>query len=167
MDWADRISAAASPEATSLWHRLWTLESSYWAEVDLNAGRRAHEYYTEDAVYDLGHPGMRFEGRQAIVDFYAGHRDAPAHTVLHIAHNFALVKWSATTARAHSILTIYIAEGERPQVSAGPSVIATSENSYVTEGDVWKVSSRIHTPYFAGAQQLLAAQTSGPGDEQT
>ena len=160
MDWIDRIGAAASTEATSLWHRLWTLECSYWADIDVNSGLRAHEYYTEDAVYDIGIPGERCEGQQAIADFYTVRREAAAHTTLmHIVHNFALVEWSAASARTRSIISIYVSEGAPPQACAHPVSISASDNAYVaTEGDVWKVSSRIHTLKFVDAAFLAQAR---------
>lgn len=160
MEWAERIGAAASPEAVSLWHRLWTLECSYWADVDSNLGQRAHEYFTEDGVYDIGVPGGRNEGQQAVAEFYNVRREAALHTtLLHVVHNFALVDWSATAARTRSIISIYLSPGKPPQASASPIATAVSDNSYVaTEDDVWKVSSRIHTNMFVAEQSLAPTE---------
>ncbi|OBJ01018.1 hypothetical protein A5625_26005 [Mycobacterium sp. 1465703.0] len=149
----------ASTEAASLWNHLWTLECSYWADVDFNSGRRAYEYYTADAVYDIGIPGQCSEGQEAIADFYVARRESGVHTLLHIVQNFALVEWTATSARTRSIVSIYVDEGAPPQACSHPVSMSASDNSYIaTEGDLWKVSSRIHNLYFVDETVLSAAR---------
>ena len=43
----------------TLWCALNRLIADYWAEVDENGGRRAHEFYEAEGLYAVGHAGSR------------------------------------------------------------------------------------------------------------
>lgn len=167
MEYDDRIAAAASPQGMSLWHRLWALECSYWGDIDFNSALHAHEFYTEDAVFYAGMPGARFEGKPAILGFFEARRQAPPATLVHIVQNFSLVEWSDTAATTRSIVSLVEREGERPQASAPPRIIAVVENSYVaTESDVWRIRTRTFTLHFI-EDQILQYLPPTPGNEQS
>jgi hypothetical protein len=143
----------AAVDAASLWNQLWALECAYWADVDFNNGKTAPEFYTDDAVFDIGVPGALLQGRSAIKAFYGRRRETP-RTTLHIVNNFALVQWSATSARCRLIASLYGRDGAPPQESASPIIMTSGENSYVADGGGWKISSRLNTPWFVDEKHL-------------
>ncbi|OBJ08868.1 hypothetical protein A5625_14235 [Mycobacterium sp. 1465703.0] len=134
---------------------MWALECAYWSEVDFNAAQAAPEYYTEDAVFEIGMPGARLQGRQAIAKFYAGRREAGARTTLHTVNNFTLLEWSTTSARTRSTVCLYGRDGDAPQESARPILMTDAETSYVVVAvGGWKVSSRVNRPVFVDSEHL-------------
>ena len=62
----------------TLWCALNRLMSDYWAEVDEDSGRQAHEFYTPDGLYAIGN--NRFEGQEKIRAFYARRQYASVMT---------------------------------------------------------------------------------------
>jgi hypothetical protein len=62
----------------ALWCALNRLMADYWADVDENGGREAHDFYTLDAVYVTGN--NRFEGRDKIAAFYERRRHSAIMT---------------------------------------------------------------------------------------
>ena len=48
----------------ALWCALHRVMADYWADVDENGGRKAHEFYVPDGVYTVGN--NRFEGQEKI-----------------------------------------------------------------------------------------------------
>jgi hypothetical protein len=42
-----------------LWYALNRLIADYWAEVDENGGRRAHEFYEAEGLYAVGNSRSR------------------------------------------------------------------------------------------------------------
>jgi len=69
-------------EDLALWCALNRLMANYWADVDQNGGRQAHEFYLPEGLYTIGN--NRFEGREKIEAFYTRRRsgtrdDASSH----------------------------------------------------------------------------------------
>ena len=63
----------------ALWCALNQLLASYWADVDENGGRQAHEFYLLDGLYAIGN--NRFEGKEKIE---AAQRPEGADRSLHL-----------------------------------------------------------------------------------
>ncbi|WP_109047176.1 nuclear transport factor 2 family protein [Azospirillum sp. TSA6c] len=139
------------PEISSVlsWHRFWTMECRYWFDVDTNGGETAHEFYTEDGVFDIGTPGSRYEGRARIKGFYDGRRSLGRRTTIHSITNFELVHASDREASARCVMSLIGADGHPPQQSQPAILIASSANSYVKGSDGrWYVQARIFEALF-------------------
>ena len=54
----------------ALWYALRRLVVDYWADVDQNAGNRAHEFYLPEALYAVGN--NRFDGAEKSVPSMPG-----------------------------------------------------------------------------------------------
>ena len=59
--WQDR-KAMLNGGDLALWCALNQLLADYWADVDQNDGRQAHEFYLPDGLYAIGN--NRFEGKE-------------------------------------------------------------------------------------------------------
>ena len=62
----------------ALWCALNQLLADYWADVDQNDGRQAHEFYLPDGLYTIGN--NRFEGKEKIGAFYTRRRSGTIMT---------------------------------------------------------------------------------------
>jgi hypothetical protein len=155
MKWHELVAASGSSEAMALWARLWALECAYWDDVDFNHGEHAPQFYTEEGLFDIGVPGSRMKGREAIARFYASRKAVGRRTTLHLVANFTLVEWGAERAMTRSIMSLYGADGAPPQTSAVPIMTAVSANAYVrTREAQWQVSERVFTPCFTDEDGL-------------
>jgi hypothetical protein len=57
----------ADTDDPALWYALNRLITNYWADVDVNGGSQAHEFYLPEALYAVGN--NRFEGVDKIRAF--------------------------------------------------------------------------------------------------
>ena len=73
----------------ALWYALRRLVVDYWADVDQNAGNRAHEFYLPEALYAVGN--NRFEGAEKIRAFYARRRQFGNSTTRHLVGNIRVL----------------------------------------------------------------------------
>jgi hypothetical protein len=64
----------ADTDDPALWYALNRLITNYWADVDVNGGSQAHEFYLPEALYAVGN--NRFEGVDKIRAFYDRRRHA-------------------------------------------------------------------------------------------
>src|SRR5215469_1771589 len=105
-----------------LWCALNRLIVNYWAEVDNNAGREAHEFYFPNALYAVGN--NRFEGVEKIRAFYTRRRQFSQPTTRHLVtiRRFLKNEWPRGGV---GLLSLYRA-GVRPPMGGGrpPAMIA-------------------------------------------
>ena len=132
-----------------LWHALDRLMADYWAEVDENGGRRAHEFYLPDAVYMIGH--NRFEGRDKIAAFY----ERRSHGTIDTRHVLSNVRAHAAgegLARATGLMTLYRAHGESPFQGARPPAMIADFEAACRKGEDgrWRFRSHILRPFMIG-----------------
>lgn len=163
VNWLNRVDPAGAGEAAAVQHYFWTMECAYWKDVDFNAGQNAAEFYCEDAVFDVGLPGARFEGKVAIAKFYAGRRAQGRRTTLHIVNNFILMDWNASLARTHAIVSLIGADGEPPQQVDIAQLLTSAQTEYVNVDGSWKVASRVNVPQFIDGTKRLGDRISGAG----
>jgi hypothetical protein len=102
----------------ALWDTLNRLISEYWAEVDHNGGRRAHEFYLPDAIYNVG--TNCFEGHKNIQAFYERRRERGTTITRHIVSNVRVFHDDARCARMVGVMSLYRAEGHPPVEEARP-----------------------------------------------
>lgn len=142
------MSTSNEATASEIWNALWSLECAYWADVDLEDGLGAADFYTQDAVFDTGIAGATFEGREAIGKFYETRRASP-RTTLHVVHNFNLTESSGEHARSRAYVALYFALGTAPQAAGPPSLISVCDTAYRREERRWFITERRSRPVFA------------------
>lgn len=160
LGWLQRLAAAGSVEATVLHHCLWTLECAYWEDVDNNQGRLAAEFYCDDAIFDVGLPGARIEGKASISEFYAGRRNQGPRTSLHLVSNFALYQWNGNSASTRAIVSLIANDGELPQPMDFPLLIVSAETEYRMVEGSWKIAARLNYPRFVNNERDLVKRVT-------
>lgn len=132
----------------ALWCALNHLMASYWAEVDENGGRGAHEFYVPDGVYAIGN--SRFEGREKIEAFYARRAHGTAMT-RHLLGNLRAFDDPAQP-RMLGTMSLYRADGRSPfQGARPPAMIADFEARCVLGDDRrWRFQSHVLQPFIVG-----------------
>jgi hypothetical protein len=133
----------------ALWHALNRLLANYWADVDENGGREAHEFYVPDGIYAVGN--SRFEGRDKIGAFYARRAHGRVMT-RHLVSNLRASGEAGPYARFAGMMTLYRAEGGSPfQGARPPAMIADFEARCVLGDDhVWRFQSHLLRPFIVG-----------------
>lgn len=146
----------------ALWLALDRLITNYWAEVDDNGGRQAHEFYLRDALFAVG--GNRFEGEEKIRAFYARRRQQGRTTTRHLISNVRIFEDGAGRARIVGVMSLYRADGRPPFLGARPpQLIADFEARCVLGDDCrWRFQSHLLRPIFVG-NDLPASITIDPG----
>jgi hypothetical protein len=132
----------------ALWYALNRLMTNYWADVDDDGGRRAHEFYLPDALYAVGN--NRYEGEEKIRAFYARRRQLDIATTRHLVGNLRVFRDDARRARSIGVTTLYRADGKPPFRGARPpAMIADFEAQCVLDDDgVWRLQSHVLHPIF-------------------
>ena len=108
---------AGGGEELALWYALNRLIAEYWADVDEERGRRAHEFYTPDGLYAIGN--NRFEGRDKIRAFYTRRQNGTVMT-RHLVTNLRVFAEAAPHARMAGLMSLYRADGKSPFQGARP-----------------------------------------------
>jgi SnoaL-like domain len=134
----------------ALWHALNRLMADYWAEVDENSGRRAHEFYLADAVYQIGN--NRFEGREKIAAFYERRRHGTVMT-RHVLSNVRTFGEDETEARILGLMSLYRARGQSPFQGAQPPAMIADFEAHCRRGDDgrWRLRSHVLRPFIIGS----------------
>jgi SnoaL-like protein len=135
----------------ALWYALNRLISDYWAEVDHNGGRRAHEFYLPDAIYNVG--TNCFEGHKNIQAFYERRRERGTTTTRHIVSNVRIFRDDdARCTRMVGVMSLYRAEGRPPVEEVRPlAMVADFEAKCVMADDQqWRFQSHELRPIFIG-----------------
>jgi len=149
----------------ALWYALNRLMANFWADVDENSGREAHEFYVPDGVYAIGN--SRFEGREKIAAFYARRRHGKIMT-RHVLSNLRGVGDVEPYARIMGIMSLYRAEGGSPfQGARPPAMIADFDARCVLDRDgQWRFKAHELRPFIVGndlpASIMIKPQTLDP-----
>ena len=135
----------------ALWYALNRLMINYWADVDLDGGIQAHEFYLPEALYVVGH--NRFEGADKIRAFYAQRRQRGSTTTRHLVDNLRVFQNDAGRASTVGVMSLYRADGRPPfQWTRPPAMIADFEAQCVLGADrLWRFQSHILRPIFIGS----------------
>jgi SnoaL-like domain len=133
----------------ALWYALHRLVVNYWAEVDENAGSRAHEFYVREGLYVVGN--SRFEGEEKIRAFYV-RRGHGGVVTRHLISNLRAFREDARHARMAGLMSLYRADGKSPfQGARPPAMIADFEARCVLQGNgSWRFQSHVLRPFIVG-----------------
>ena len=127
----------------------------YWHEVDMNWGRAAHLYYTEDARFE-GSSGVVYEGRAKIAEFYAYREARGARTAVHAVSNFRARRTGAETAEATWYMQLFADDGPAPHPSAPPIVLAAMTDEHRQVEGEWLCTRRNFNTLFRGGIPVTA-----------
>jgi hypothetical protein len=133
----------------ALWCALNRLMATYWAEVDENGAREAHEFYLPDGLLAIGN--NRFEGKEKIAAFYARRRHGVVMT-RHQLSNLRALGDDNSRARMLGMMSLYRADGKSPfQGARPPAMIADFEARCVLGDDrKWRFQSHVLRPFIVG-----------------
>jgi len=147
--------ASDSPDVR-FWHVLNHLETSYWWDVDCNAGRQAHEFYLPDGLFAVG--DNQFLGQQNIRAFYTWRQRRGLLTSRHLIYNLRVASSDEWRASLTAILSLYRANGRPPiRGTKPPSLIADIKADCVRgEDGVWRYQSHCVLPIFVGSDIPLS-----------
>lgn len=146
----------------ALWYALHRLIVNYWAEVDDNAGRRAHEFYLPDGLYIVGN--SRFEGEEKIRAFYI-RRGHGGVVTRHVVSNVRAFRENARHARVAGLMSLYRADGKSPFQGARPPAMIADFDARCVLGDdgSWRFQSHELHPFIVGSDMpasiLIKPQT--------
>ena len=135
-------------------HSLEVFFSTMWEDVELNMGRDAAKFYSDDGVLSVG-TNLDLRGRQAIERFYAYRRKLGGRVSRHIVSNyrfdFGTFEQDARV-RVCAIVTHYGDSGEPPLPAALPLGIYDSEIVFERQTDLsWRILSYRGDPFFLSA----------------
>jgi hypothetical protein len=133
----------------ALWYTLGRLMADYWADVDENGGRGAHEFYVPDGLYAIG--TNRFEGQDKIESFYARRRHGTVMT-RHVLSNLRSFGDNPPLARIQGLMSLYRADGGSPfQGARPPAMLADFEARCICGDDArWRFQSHVLRPFIVG-----------------
>jgi hypothetical protein len=139
----------AGADDLELWHALNRLMADYWADVDENGGRRAHEFYLPDGLYVIGN--NRFEGRDKIAAFYE-RRSHGTIATRHVLSNVRAFAEGDATARATGLMALYRAHGASPFQGARPPAMITDFAAHcrLDADGRWRFRSHVLRPFMIG-----------------
>jgi len=129
------------------------LETAYWYDVDTNWGAKAHEFYIEDGIFEMGLHSRPHVGRTAIQKFYAWRRNRGARTARHIITNLQVNVSTPREATLLCIMSLFAADGE-PILPSKPAImIADVVADYVQcEDGIWRLCRRTLNPVFMSGE---------------
>jgi hypothetical protein len=137
-------------DEAALWYALSRLLADYWSEVDHNAGKQAHEFYSPAAIYAVGN--NRFEGAEKIRAFYARRRQFGDNTTRHVVENIRVFRDDTWRARAIGVMILYRADGRPPiERVRPPAMIADFEARCELADEVWRFASHLIRPIFVSS----------------
>ena len=123
--------------------------ANYWHEIDVNGGRNASAYYTEDAEF---HGQMAsYLGRAKIQQFYDWRVQQGPRLSIHSFTNFRAWFTGPDTAEATNYLCLYAANGVRILPSHPPITISLATDRYKRAPDGrWLCTYRRFEHWFEG-----------------
>ena len=144
-----------------LWHALHQMEVRHWHDVNGNAGRTAHEFYTEQGVFAVGE--TRHEGREKIREFYAWRARRGERIARHLVSNFQVVAGAdGRTASAMGVVSLYGADGVPVLPSRPATMIADLRSELELGADgIWRFRAHLLHPLFRG-EGRLAGESNTP-----
>jgi hypothetical protein len=136
-------------ERLRITRELEILLADFWHDVDTNWGRRAGEFYTEDAVFEASE--RSYEGREMIENFYRYRIGRGPRVAAHCITNFRAIPHSPTSATCTWYLVLYACDGAPVQPTAPPIQIAlTTDQCVKGEDGRWRYKRRRFDVWFKG-----------------
>lgn len=137
-----------------LWFDLHQLAVQYWADVNQNFGKRAHEFYVEDGVFLIGE--NRHAGRKSIQNFYTWRETRGARVARHLLTNVRVESRTGNDEAAlKGSICLFAADGVPVFESKPPTMVADFEAVCLRGTDQkWRFKSHVVTPLFRGEGRL-------------
>lgn len=121
----------------------------FWHDVDTNWGRRAGEFYTEDAVFEASE--RSYTGRRMIEEFYRFRLNRGPRIAAHTVTNFRAMPESETQAISTWYLVLYAHDGTPVLPTAPPIQIAlATDRCVLCEDGRWRYAHRKFDTWFKG-----------------
>lgn len=120
----------------------------YWHEVDTNWGRNAHDYYTEDGIFQSTRAS--YHGRTKIKAFYQYRIDRGPRIAVHAVNNFRVELHSPTEATCTWYLLLYAMDGKPILPTNPPIQIAFMTDKCVKIDGRWLYKHRNFETWFEG-----------------
>ncbi len=136
----------------AIWCKLAEIEAAYWYDVDNNWGRSAHEFYTEDGIFDLGlGTNTRYVGPEKVRRFYSWREGRGERTARHLMSNFQIKLNNAQSVSVLYVMSLFAEDGPPVRESKPAILVADVANEMVLCPDEqWRAKSRILKPIFMG-----------------
>ncbi len=129
------------------------LEAAYWYDIDTNQGANAHDFYTEDGIFEMGLGSKPHVGRLAVQKFYAWRRARGARTARHLITNLQVDVRTPREATLLCIMSLFAADGE-PILPSKPAIMIADVVANYVKGDdeVWRLCRHTLNPVFMGGE---------------
>jgi hypothetical protein len=128
-----------------------------WRDIDLNDGRRAHEWYLPDGTLTFDqHTNY---GRDEIEATYEKRRNGTGRVARHVATNISSQAVDDNTVNVYSIVVLYAGNGTVPLPNVNPAMVGDVNDVFVREGGRWLIRSRTITTIFIAPETVLGVQT--------
>lgn len=133
----------------------------YWVEVDLNGGRNAATYYTDDGVFDGGvHKQV---GRAAIAAFYQWRSDRGPRLSRHLVTNFRVDFKAADEVVCTWTMLLHAADGQAVLPSLPAIAISDVTDVCIQSAHgQWLYKSRTFNALFKGGAPTTVPPAGGP-----
>lgn len=141
-------------DATLKLNALLSLQlSEYWNEIDVNGGKNASGYYTEDAEFHG--QAASYLGRAKIQQFYDWRVKQGPRLSVHSFTNFRAWFTGPDTAEATNYLCLYAANGVRILPTHPPISISLATDRYKRSADGrWLCTYRRFEHWFEGGAPI-------------
>lgn len=141
-------------DATLKLNALLSLQlSEYWNEIDVNGGKNASGYYTEDAEFHG--QAASYLGRAKIQQFYDWRIKQGPRLSVHSFTNFRAWFTGPDTAEATNYLCLYAANGVRILPTHPPISISLATDRYKRSADGrWLCTYRRFEHWFEGGAPI-------------
>lgn len=128
-----------------------------WRDIDLNGGRKAHEWYLPDGT--LTFDQHTIYGRDDIEATYLKRRSGTGRVARHVAANVAAEPVDGQTVRVYSIVVLFAGNGTPPLPAVTPQMVGDVDDLFVRDGRRWLIRSRRINNVFIGEDTVLGVPT--------
>lgn len=122
--------------------------ANYWHEIDVNLGREASPYYTEDAEFHGQFAS--YHGVKKIQQFYDWRREQGPRLAVHCFTNFRAWFTGPDTAEATNYLFLYAKNGVKVLPTHPPITISLATDKYKLVNGRWLCTYRRFEHLFEG-----------------
>jgi hypothetical protein len=128
-----------------------------WRDIDLNDGRRAHEWYLPDGTLTFDQHTIR--GRDEIAATYLKRRSGTGRVARHVATNIVAEPLGDQTVHVYSIVVLFAGNGTPPLPAVTPQLVGDVDDVFVRDGERWLIKSRRISHVFIAEETVLGVPT--------
>ncbi len=153
------FDGADANERDLVQHLIALVVESWW-DLDANDGRRYHQYFTADGVFDFA--GKITAGRAAIEANFDDRRANGARTTLHMLTNLTGQLESLTTAVVRSYICVFGADGLPLHQVRLPNLLGLMQDDFRrTDDGRWLIERRTFRPMMFQSTDRVARGAAG------